>query len=99
MVLNDYEEKRTFARMQVKTPVDFSLSSNPGKRYHGQSHDLSATGLMMTTALALQVGDEIDLIMSTKNSRLPPFSAHGIVRRVDKQGTEFSVSVELTETH
>lgn len=98
MALDPIDEKRSFKRMDISTQVDFRLKAVPKASHRGQSLDLSATGLKMLTDIALEVGDEIDIIMQTGNERLPPFIGEGIVRRVEVSNNKYLVSVELSQT-
>jgi c-di-GMP-binding flagellar brake protein YcgR len=95
----DYEEKRGFVRMRIDTLVTYTIKGKSGQTYHGTSQDLSATGLYMTTENAVEVGDEIELVMNSSNQLLPPFVAEGKVVRciADKKEMNFHVSLELSD--
>lgn len=97
----DYEEKRSFARMRIETEVSFSLKTEPDHRYIGISLDLSATGLLMHSAFAPEAGSELQLEMHTDNDRLPPFVAEGTVLRVEPETPEpgrYLISIALSHT-
>lgn len=97
----DYEEKRSFTRMQVKTTVRFSVNRNSDVTYQGLSRDLSATGLLMQADYAPPVGAELHLEMHTDNERLPPFVADGEVLRVEadpEDSDKYLISVVLNST-
>ncbi len=97
MIDYTYDEKRDFARMSIDTQVNYTVKGSAKTTHHGTSHDLSATGLAMTTDYELAVGDEIEIVMNAADDRLPPFIADGMVLRVipnDKK--TFDVSISLT---
>lgn len=97
----DYEEKRAFLRMQVETEVSFSIKGERGS-YNGVSQDLSASGLLMVSATAPDIGSELDIELSTSNKQLPPFVAEGKVLRVEANNPasgQYLISVALTKTY
>lgn len=92
-----YDEKRNFARMNVETQVTYTIKGTDDTAHHGESSDLSATGLAMTTAHKLMIGDKIEIVMNASDERLPPFIADGNVLRVEENtNNTFDVSVSLT---
>lgn len=94
----DYEEKRMFVRMQVETQVNFTVNGRRDVTHHGVSQDLSATGLLLQSDFAPDVGDDINIVMNTDNQRLPPFVAQGKVIRVEAEPTrpgQFQISIKL----
>ena len=92
-----YDEKRDFARMSIDTRVTYTLKSASGTTHHGISHDLSATGLAMTTDYELIVGDKIEIVMNAADELLPPFIADGnVLRVVSNENQTFDVSISLT---
>ena len=98
---HDYDEKRDFLRMNIDTLITYTVKNSDGQSHQGNSGDLSATGLYMTTDFALSEGDAIDIIMSPNGDRLPPFTAEGKVIRItndDDNDELFHVSVTLTKT-
>lgn len=97
----DYEEKRSFARMQLETEVTFTVKGQ-AMSHTAVSQDLSATGLLMHSSFAPEPGDELDIEMHTDNPRLPPFIARGEVLRVQENVPSvgrYLISVALTESH
>lgn len=97
----DYEEKRSFARMQLKTEVQFKVKGET-MTHTAISQDLSATGLLMHSSFAPPLGSELEIEMHTDNPRLPPFIATGDVLRVQDNlpsPGRFLISVTLTESH
>lgn len=97
---HDYEEKRSFARMQLETEVSFKLKGETASHI-GISQDLSATGLLMHSAFAPKPGDQLQIEMDTDNPRLPPFIAEGEVIRVDENMPEIGrnrITVVLTNS-
>ena len=98
---HNYEEKRDFVRMRIETQVTYTVKGSGDKTHHGDSQNLSATGLYMTTDYAPAVGEEIKIVMNPSSDRLPPFATEGKVIRCvvdDKDANLFHVSVELLQT-
>jgi len=98
----DYEEKRDFVRMNIETQISYTVKNSDGQTHHGESGDLSATGLYMHTDFELSEDDEISIVMNPSGDRLPPFTANGKVLRVttdegDKQNS-YHVSITLITT-
>jgi len=96
----DYEEKRSFARMQLETEVQFKVKGE-ATTHTAISQDLSATGLLMHSSFAPQPGNELDIEMHTDNPRLPPFIAAGKVLRVQDNlpsPGRYLISVTLIES-
>lgn len=97
-----YDEKRQFVRMRIETLVHFTIHGQSEPVYYGTSHDLSATGLYMTTEVELEPDTEIEIIMNSEGKMLPPFVAHGVVKRCiadEKTPNLNHISIELTETN
>ncbi len=98
MADDHYQEKRDFIRMRVDTQVTYTLNDKADDIHHGNSIDLSATGLYMVTDYAPKVNDEVNILMNPSSERLPPFSATGKVIRcsTDKDNKNlYHVSIEL----
>lgn len=79
--MRDYEEKRLYNRMQVETHVQFTLN-NSDTMHEGISHDLSATGMLLSSRFRPNEGDAIEIMVNSSNDRLPPLLAKGNVVRV-----------------
>jgi len=97
MVMRDYDEKRTFIRMQVETLVTFSINSEKTS-HSGISLDLSATGLQMRSDYAPPESATIEVVMNTASVRFPPFTASGKVIRVvpdESHADQYLISVEF----
>ena len=99
MTDQSYEEKRGFVRMRIDTLVSYTIKGKTNQARQGTSQNLSATGLYMTTEDALDMGDEVELIINPSNQLLPPFVAEGKVVRciADKKEMNFHVSIELSD--
>jgi hypothetical protein len=98
---HDYEEKRSFARMQLETEVQFKIKGE-AMPHTAISQDLSATGLLMHSSFAPPLGCELEIEMHTDNPRLPPFIAIGEVLRVQDNlpsAGRYLISVSLTDSH
>jgi hypothetical protein len=97
MVAHNYDEKRTFIRMQVETLVTYTIDGD-ATNHSGISLDLSATGLQMRSDYAPSEGAEIEVMMNTTSDRFPPFTAKGRVIRVipdDMHANQFLISIEF----
>lgn len=98
MTAQNYDEKRGFFRMQIETPVMFKIKGQADITHHGLSHDLSATGLLMSSDFAPQHNDELEIIIDSQSERFSPFTAEGKVLRVEADPTDpcrYQISVEL----
>lgn len=103
MVDDNYDEKRSYTRMQIDTFVTFHLKHGDGENHKGESRDLSANGLKMATDVDLTIGDEIQLTLNSSDTRLPPLVAEGIVvrREVTNEGPHpvYDVSLSFSNIH
>jgi hypothetical protein len=79
-VVRDYEEKRDYNRMPVKTEVQFTLNDEE-TLYIGLSQDLSATGILISADCDAKSGDNIEVMIQTDDDRFAPFLAKGVVIR------------------
>lgn len=98
MVTHDYDEKRSFIRMQLETKLSFTISNDKATRHLGFSHDLSATGLLMSSDFAPAEGAQIEIMIETENARYEPFTAQGVVIRVEPDETghaDYLISVKF----
>ncbi len=94
---NYYEEKRDFVRMKIDTEITFSVRGDQNI-YYGKSINLSATGLYMTSNIAIPVGSDIEIVMNPNGDTLPPFITEGEILRceVDSDNSGlFHISVML----
>lgn len=80
--MRDYEEKRDYNRMPVKTEVQFTLNDED-TLYIGSSHDLSATGILMSSVCEAKAGDNIEVMIQTNDERFAPLMAKGTIIRAD----------------
>ncbi len=102
MVDNTLDERRRHVRMRIDTFVTFTIAGRDGQNHKGESHNLSADGLRMSTDVPLEVGDEIHVTLNSNDARLPPFLAKGVVvrRETSPQTVHplYDVSLSFTET-
>ncbi len=102
MIDNTFDERRSHVRMRIDTFVTFTVMGRDGQNHKGESHNLSADGLRMSTDVPLDVGDEIHLTLNSSDERLPPFLAKGVVVRRETSQHSFhplyDVSLSFTET-
>jgi len=98
MASHDYDEKRSFIRMQLETKLRFSVQGSNTSQHQGFSHDLSATGLLMGSDFAPEVGALVAITIDTSNERFEPFTAQGSVIRIvpnDLGKERYLISVEF----
>ncbi len=79
MVDRFHIEKRDYLRMNIETPVTYTVLGKSGVAHIGISQDFSATGLYMIGDFALASGDEIEFELNPSNQKLTPFIAKATV--------------------
>lgn len=82
----DYEEKRAFARMGVDCPAIFRIDGE-STAYHAMATDLSATGLQISSANAVNVGTTVMVEMIAEQMIVPPLKAKAEVVRCCENAT------------
>ena len=94
---HDYDEKRTFYRMTVDSPMTFKVEGE-AQPHHGVAKDLSAIGILIVSEHEPPVGATVELSMSTENSLVPPLRARGEVLRVKPlNGSSHEIAVRIDE--
>ncbi len=91
----DYSEKRGFNRMGVECPV--TLRGADGALYQGKAMDLSATGLQVNMAQALELGAVLRLTMSPEQALVPPLEAMVEVVRVGGVEGAYEIGLGIKE--
>ena len=95
----DYDEKRSYPRMQVDCPASFRLAS---ERTPGGAivKNLSGGGLLMWIDRALAPGAEVDIVITPYSPITPPLTARLEAIRCheipDGEGT-FAVACRILE--
>lgn len=82
MAPREFEEKRDFMRMMVDCEVRCRSAEN-GTEYSGRVRNLSAQGLLFSTARELAVGDRLEVIIQPGGGASAPLEAEAEVVRVD----------------
>ena len=67
------EEKCDFVKMHLNTLITFTITGESNHQYHGIGQNLNATGLYMTTQKTPAIGSRIELVINSRNQRLPPY--------------------------
>lgn len=100
MVSRESEERRDFMRMLVNCEVRFGSSAR-GRSFSGQVKNLSARGLLFSTAQALEVGEQIELVINSPGGAVPPLEATADVVRIDDAEGDglYEVAVALRQVH
>ncbi|PWK49959.1 PilZ domain-containing protein [Pleionea mediterranea] len=83
----EYEEKRDFIRMFVDAKVEIT-DPESGKRYEGDSINLSAGGVAFVSSQPFDIDKTLDVKVSSVQSKLPPLSAELVVIRCEKQSDD-----------
>lgn len=78
-----YQEKRSFIRMRVETPVNIQTTS--GIRLNGTCHNLSGGGMYLSLPEILPVGEELEVALTSHHGHSPMFRARTSVCRVHSQ--------------
>lgn len=80
---NNYQEKRNFIRMFIDAKI---IITDPDTRetYEGASKNLSGDGVMFTTKKEFNPKQQLQVDISSQQSKLPPLSASFEVIRVEK---------------
>lgn len=94
---HDYDEKRTFYRMTVDSPMTFRVNGDE-QAHHGLAKDLSAIGILFVSEHDAPVGATVEVSMTTSNSLVPPLRARGEVLRVKPlDGRQYEIGVRIDE--
>ncbi|WMS88144.1 PilZ domain-containing protein [Pleionea litopenaei] len=80
----EYEEKRDFIRMFVDAKVEIT-DPNTGDHFIGDSKNLSAGGVAFLCDHSFEVGQTLEVKVSSVQSQLPPLTAELKVIRSDKR--------------
>ncbi len=93
----NYEEKRCFIRMFIDAKITIVDPSNH-KTYDGETKNLSGSGIMFVTSELFQTGQELQVDLSSEQSKLPPLSALFEVKRVKPlDGGQFEVAGSINQ--
>lgn len=83
-----YQEKRSFIRMRVETPVDITL--NHGDPIQGTCHNLSGGGMLISLPEPLPLGTLMEATVSSNHGHHPMLKAQVVVRRMHTKSTKAS---------
>ena len=76
----DYQEKRSFIRMKVETPV--SVTTREGASFNGMCHNLSGGGMLVSVPEALPLGKELEVAVTSYHGHNPMLKARTVVSRI-----------------
>ena len=94
---HDYDEKRTFYRMTLDSPMTFKVAGEE-QAHHGVAKDLSAIGMLIVSEYDAPAGAAVEVSMSTENSLVPPLRARGEILRVKPlNGASYEIAVRIDE--
>ncbi len=77
----DYNEKRSFNRMQVDCVVQYRLSDG-GEMRQAKGQNLSGGGVQFETGEEIAVGTPLEIVISPEQKLTPPLEAEAEVVRV-----------------
>jgi hypothetical protein len=77
----NFEERRDFIRMFVDAKVTI-LDPSTHKKYDGEAKNLSGNGIMFITKELFQIGQQLQVDISSTQSQLPPLSMSFEVKRI-----------------
>lgn len=87
----DFSEKRDFIRMQIGTE---STIYYKGNEYSATCIDLSSTGALLTSTVALEVNDEITIEVQSGGGGTAPLQAQArVLRALPAEGEQFQYGV------
>lgn len=90
----NYQEKRSFIRMKVETPVAVQL--HPQKRLQGTCHNLSGGGMLISLEEPLPLDQELEVTVSSNHGHNPMLRALTRVCRLPQtSGARFLAGLEI----
>ncbi len=90
-----YSEKRDFIRMRINSQVDIN---HDGKQYQGICKDLSATGMLIDSSHAFELGSELKVSIAQKGDNRLPFNAIAEVSRIQVgEANRYIVALTIKE--
>lgn len=94
----EYQEKRNFIRMKVETPFIAKLNLDEGRPIKGTCHNLSGGGMLVSLSEPLELGDKLEVTVSSGHSHSPMLKALTTVRRVDSsKNQDCHLGLEIEE--
>ena len=91
LITND--ERRVFRRMAVDAAITVTLGEI---KFQGTCKDLSSTGMLIQLFEAnLNPGDQVQVLLTTQDSRFPPLEAQANVLRVEKKDGFYTIATEF----
>lgn len=93
----NYAEKRDFIRMFVDARVEV-VDVDTGITHNGEAQNLSGRGLAFVAEFEPAAGSVLNVIVSSRQSRLPPLHAEfQVVRVIPAGGGRFEIAGELSK--
>ncbi len=96
MLGRPYEEKRKFIRMKVEGEVNGEVRGT-GQEILGSAIDISHCGLKFQTPVLLVEGMLVDLTVKVEPEKSLPLDATFLVRRIQKNGSIYVISGEMSD--
>lgn len=78
----DSSDQRDYRRMLVDCPMSFHVGGSHAS-YGGRARNISSTGVLFTTAHAVQAGDSLVINVTPEQAVVEPLNARAEVIRVD----------------
>lgn len=88
-----YQEKRSFIRMRVDTPIEIKVDGRPA--LSGVCHNLSGGGMLVSISETLPLGTQLEVSVSSNHGHSPVLKALAQVSRVDSQPVEIEPELNL----
>lgn len=85
LIGKNFDEKRDFMRMQINSTITLN---HAGVEYQGICKDISSTGMLVETDHEFDLGEELNIAITTSNNSSAPFNAVVEVLRSDKTDVE-----------
>ncbi len=89
-----YAEKRDYLRMTLDTPIDIY---SQGEHIEGTCLNLSGTGLLIATHKAFELGNELEVSLSSNHGHNPKFHALTEVKWVNTADNGFLAGLAIKD--
>lgn len=91
----DYDEKRSFQRLNVDCDIELTVPDTGEKRV-ATCRDLSGGGVLFLSDAPFKPDDELEMLMEGKMGR-PPLRARLQVIRCDPDGDKYQVATHIVQ--
>jgi c-di-GMP-binding flagellar brake protein YcgR len=91
-------DQRSFYRMMVNAECVIALDNvESQQKLQAVCRDLSATGMAVELDTAVDVGQEVNVAITSTNAQIPSLNAKGKVLRCAAEGDMWVVGIEILE--